>query len=233
MHEVVLDTETTGLNARGGDRIIEIGCVKLVDRVANGEFYHTYINPECSISPQSFAIHGISTDFLRDKPLFHEIVYDFLAAIKDAKLIIHNASFDLNFLNVELANVGMEPIVRDRVIDTLTLAQQKYYGKQNSLNALCKRYGINITRRTKHGALLDAELLSEVYVRLLKGRQETLALSGNYQQHILSQNGDLNRHLGQAKLPPKEAVTAEEAIKHTEFISRLGPKAVWKYYLNH
>ena len=178
MREIVLDTETTGLDAKNGDRLIELGCVEILNRIPTGNEFHRFICPEDKeVHPEAFNIHGISTEFLRDKPVFLAVVDDFLAFIGDAPLVIHNASFDIGFINMELERVRRPAIPRDRMVDTLEIARRKHPAGPNSLDALCKRYGIDNSKRTKHGALMDSLLLAGVYVELLGERQTTLELS--------------------------------------------------------
>ena len=176
MREIVLDTETTGLDPARGDRIVEIGCVEIVNRFLTGRIFHRYINPERNMPAEAFAVHGLSEAFLADKPVFKAIVDEFLDFIGDAPLVAHNASFDANFINHELKRLGKEPVAPARVIDTLQIARRRHPGQQNSLDALCARYGIDNSRRTKHGALLDAEILAEVYAELSGGKQSSLSL---------------------------------------------------------
>lgn len=177
MREIVMDTETTGLNANGGDRLVEIACVELNNFIPSGRVWHEYINPERDVPREAFAVHGLSTQFLATKPLFSSVVQDFLNFIGDATLVFHNASFDIGFINMELGRLGLTPIPWEQVVDTLALARRKHPGGPNSLDALCKRYSIDNSARTKHGALLDAELLAEVYLQLVGGHQPTLDLS--------------------------------------------------------
>ena len=174
MREIVLDTETTGVEANGGDRIVEIGCVELVNHCPSGRSFHCYINPERPMSEGAFAVHGLSDAFLSDKPVFAGVADAFEAFIGDARLVIHNAAFDIGFLNMELKRIGRGPIEQIRVVDTLSMARRKHPGASNSLDALCQRYGIDNSRRTKHGALLDAEILAEVYIELIGGKQTSL-----------------------------------------------------------
>ncbi len=177
MRQIVLDTETTGLNARLGDRIIEIGCVELVDRRLTGNHFHRYVNPEREIEEGALKVHGITTEFLQDKPRFAQIAADFLEYVRGAELVIHNAAFDVEFLNEELKRLGLASIetVVAGVVDTLRTARDLHPGKKNSLDALCERYAIDNAHRTLHGALLDAELLADVYLAMTRG-QETLAI---------------------------------------------------------
>src|ERR1700738_2072082 len=174
MREIVLDTETTGLDPANGHRIVEIGCVELLNAIPTGETFHAYIDPGRDMPEEAFRVHGISAEFLAGKPVFANVVTDFLKFAGAAKIVAHNAEFDMRFLNAELALLGIAPIASDRVIDTLALARRKYPGAANSLDALCERYGIDTSRRTKHGALLDAGILAEVYAELTGGRQATL-----------------------------------------------------------
>src|SRR5712671_2993472 len=174
MREIVLDTETTGLDPIRGDRLVEIGCIELLNRIPSGQTFHCYLNPQRDMPAEAFAVHGLSAEFLADKPLFAHVVEEFLAFVADAPLVIHNAGFDIGFINAELDRCGQTAIARDRLVDTLMLARRKYVGVRNSLDDLCTRFGINNSRRTKHGALLDAELLAEVYLELIEARQAQL-----------------------------------------------------------
>ncbi|MEY4679215.1 MAG: DNA polymerase III subunit epsilon [Alphaproteobacteria bacterium] len=176
MREIVLDTETTGLDPRAGHRIIEIGCVELVNHMPSGRHFHHYIDPERDIPAEAVAVHGITADKLKGKPVFAEIAGEFVDFIADATLVIHNAEFDVGFLNAELGNLGFPPISRGRVVDTLTMTRRKLPGQAASLDALCQRFGIDNSKRTFHGALLDAELLAEVYLELIGGRQASIDL---------------------------------------------------------
>lgn len=167
MREIVLDTETTGLDPLRGDRLVEIGCVEIFNRMPTGQTFHVYINPERDMPAEAFAVHGLSAEFLSTKPLFHEVVDAFLEFIGDAPLVIHNASFDISFINAELDRIKRAAIPRERLVDTLLLARRKHPGVSNRLDDLCSRYAIDNSHRTKHGALLDPELLAEVYVDLV------------------------------------------------------------------
>ncbi|MEX2201240.1 MAG: DNA polymerase III subunit epsilon [Dongiaceae bacterium] len=178
MREVILDTETTGLDPRNGDRIIEIACIELLNHLPTGRTWQAYVNPEREVSVAALDVHGITDSFLRDKPVFAEIVADFLEFIGDAPLVIHNAEFDLGFLNAELGRLGFPPLPASRGKDTVALARRKFPGSPASLDALCKRFNIDNSARTKHGALLDAELLADVYLELVGGRQAGLELAG-------------------------------------------------------
>ncbi len=182
--EIVLDTETTGLDPFSGHRVAEIGCVELIDGLRTGAFFHTYLNPERDMPPEAFRVHGLSTQFLSNQPVFAEKVDDFLEFIADSTLVIHNATFDMKFVNFELDRLGFPVITMDRTIDTVLIARKKFPGSPASLDALCKRFDIDLSGRTKHGALLDAELLAEVYLDLLGGRQAMFALDANNQQAV-------------------------------------------------
>ena len=177
MREIVFDTETTGLSFAGGDRLVEIGCVELVNRVTTGRTFHAYINPERAMPVEAFKVHGLSDAFLSDKPLFHDVVEDLLDFLGDSPMVAHNASFDFGFLNGELTRCGRPICAHDRMVDTLVIARTRHPGAKHSLDALCARYGIDLSARTLHGALLDAQLLAQVYVELTGGRQITMGLS--------------------------------------------------------
>ena len=177
MREIVLDTETTGLDPAGGDRIVEIGGVELVNHMPTGRSFHAYINPERDMPAEAFAVHGLSAEFLSDKPKFREVAPDFLAFVGDATLVIHNASFDMKFLNAELGWIEAETLPWSRAVDTLDIARRRFPGALNSLDALCRRFGVDNSGREKHGALLDSELLAEVYLELMGGRQPDLTLT--------------------------------------------------------
>ena len=178
MREIIFDTETTGLDPKTGDRLVEIGCIEMVNRVPTGETFHCYFNPDRDMPAAAEAVHGLSIAFLSDKPRFHEKAADFLEFIgEEAKLVAHNAGFDFGFVNSELEMCGLPPLSRDRMVDTVALARARHPGAKNSLDALCTRYGIDRSHRTKHGALLDAELLAQVYVELTGGRQIGLSLA--------------------------------------------------------
>ena len=218
MREIVLDTETTGLDPLRGDRIVEIGCVELVNHVASGKIFQSYINPERDMPEGAFRIHGLSTQFLADKPVFAAVADDFLSFVAEDRLVIHNAGFDLGFLNAELEKLGKPAFLPVRAIDTVSLARRKYPGTPASLDALCRRFEIDNSERTKHGALLDAELLAEVYLELLGGRQAALALPTG-QAGQPDETGEA--HNNDAKTPrPHEPSTGEKAA-HAAFIATL------------
>lgn len=226
MREIILDTETTGLDPARGDRVVEIGAVELMNHVPTGRTFHVYVNPERDMPAEAEAVHGLSTAFLSDKPKFAHIVDEFLAFVGDAVLVIHNASFDVGFLNAELSYAGKAGLLAERVIDTLHLARQKHPAGPNSLDALCRRYGIDNTRRTKHGALLDSELLAEVYLELIGGRQTALSLT-MVQAERRQFTGAASVAMARPRpLPPR--VTDMERGRHAAFVEALGPSAVWK-----
>lgn len=229
MREIVLDTETTGLNPRGGDRLIEIGCVELVNRYPTGREYHVFINPERDVPAEAQAVHGITSEFLLDKPLFVAVADEFLAFLGDANLIIHNASFDIGFLNFELERVGKSQLSMDRVVDTLALARRKHPSGPNSLDALCKRYGVDNTKRVKHGALMDSVLLAEVYLELLGERQGALILGTDIAVVAASASRTLRARPRPVPLPPR--LTAEDEAAHAAFIATLGATAIWLQYV--
>lgn len=228
MREIVLDTETTGLEAFQGDRLVEIGCVELIDRFPTGRTFHCYINPERGMPEAAFAVHGLSDEFLKDKPVFAEIADDFVDFIGDATLIIHNAVFDINFLNAELERIGRSPIGRERVTDTLLLARRKHPAGPNRLDDLCARYGIDNSKRVKHGALLDAEILAEVFIELIGARQTQLGLiAAEAAAHAAVAVATAARRPS----PWQPRLSPEEREAHRTFIATLGANAIWLQYL--
>ena len=229
MREIVLDTETTGLDPLRGDRLVEVGCIELFNRMPTGVTFHRYFNPEREMSAEAFAVHGLSTEFLADKPFFAEAVEEFLAFIGDAPLVIHNASFDVSFINAELDRLKRPLILRERLIDTLLLARRKHPGVSNRLDDLCSRYAIDNSRRTKHGALLDAELLAEVYVDLIGARQSQLILASETRAVGLDGSGETLRRQRAVALAPR--ITDAEREAHRAFIATLGDKPIWNDYL--
>lgn len=235
MREIVLDTETTGFDPETGDRIVEIGAIELHNHLPTGRTFHVYINPERAMPQEAFEVHGLGDDFLRDKPKFAEIAQDFVDFVgADGQLVIHNASFDMKFLNAELRKVGLPLLPNSRATDTLDIARRKFPGAQNSLDALCRRYRIDNSNRTLHGALLDSELLAEVYLALLGGRQPGLVLESAGAGGTDSGSG----RLGQGNATPRaprprpliSRITATEAGAHAVFIGNIGEKAVWTRY---
>jgi DNA polymerase III subunit epsilon len=229
MREIVLDTETTGLDPLRGDRLVEVGCIELFNRMPTGVTFHRYFNPEREMSAEAFAVHGLSTEFLADKPFFREVVEEFLAFIGDSPLVIHNASFDVSFINAELDRLKRPPVLRERLVDTLLLARRKHPGVSNRLDDLCSRYAIDNSRRTKHGALLDAELLAEVYVDLIGARQSQLILASESRAIRLDGSGETLRR--QRTVPLAVRITVEEREAHRAFIATLGDKPIWNDYL--
>ena len=224
MREIILDTETTGLEPAKGHRIVEIGAIELINHLPTGQTYHVHINPEREVPREAEAVHGLSTKFLSDKPVFATIAEAFLAFIADSVLIIHNASFDLGFLNAELGYLGKAPILPGRVIDTLMLARQKHPMGPNSLDALCKRYGVDNSRRAKHGALLDSELLAEVYIELIGGRQTALSLATSSGKPRATRQ----THITTRPRPLAPRLNDLERQSHAKLVEELGSAALWK-----
>ena len=229
MREIVLDTETTGLDPLNGDRLVEIGCIELVNRIPSGQTFHVYLNPERSMPAEAFEIHGLSDEFLKDKPRFAAVADEFIGFLGDAPLVIHNAGFDIGFLNAELERAGRPLIGRERLVDTLLLARRKHAGASNRLDDLCVRYAIDHSRRTKHGALLDAELLAEVYVELIGARQAQLVLSQTAAP-ILVPGAPIVIRERPAPLVPRISAADQEA--HRQFIASLGEAAIWRDYIS-
>lgn len=224
MREIVFDTETTGLDPRGGDRLVEIGCIELVNRVPTGEVYHAYFNPDRTMPAEAEAVHGLSDAFLADKPRFAEKVGELLDFLGDSPLVAHNAGFDFGFLNSELGQCGREAVCHSRMVDTVAIARRRHPGAKLSLDALCSRYGIDRSHRTKHGALLDAELLTQLYVELTGGRQIGLELAA---EPVLAGDAGGGAKFG-IKAPPRpvrpprpHAASADEIARHAAFIAKL------------
>jgi DNA polymerase-3 subunit epsilon len=229
MREIVLDTETTGLDPKTGDRIVEIGCIELINHIPSGRSFHRYLNPERAMSIDAQRVHGLDDAFLRDKPVFSVVVEELVEFLGDANLIAHNASFDVAFINAELARCGKGPLTDDRVIDTLMLARRKHPGSPASLDALMSRYQIDGSRRTLHGALLDAELLSEVYIELIGGRQAALVLGGEtVVSNTLAPQSTIA--IGPRTTPRRFNVSSEELAAHAAVLAKLGEKAIWRQY---
>ena len=221
MLEIILDTETTGLSFNT-DKIIEIACIELENQIPTKNKFHVFINPNMDISDGAYQTHGISRDFLRDKPVFKDIAKEFLNFIKDSKLVIHNADFDLAFLNKELQELDLEPLSKDRVVDTLFLARQKFPGSQASLDALCKRFKINISEREKHSALVDCNLLTEVYIELLEKKEPLLDLQPSQADiNDLDSSKTINTNRKKIIVP----ITEEERNLHKEFLRVHVPKS--------
>ncbi|MEM1075982.1 MAG: DNA polymerase III subunit epsilon [Pseudomonadota bacterium] len=225
MREVVLDTETTGFDPETGDRIVEIGAVELSGHVPTGRTYHQYINPERSMPEEAFEVHGLGDDFLRDKPKFAEVGQAFLEFIGDAKLVIHNAAFDIKFLNAELKWMGMPQIPWEQAVDTLAIARKRFPGSPASLDALCRRFNIDNSARTLHGALLDSEILAEVYLELIGGRQPDFALSAT--TSASDENAADGWTPGPRPTPLAPRITEQEAAAHADFVAKLGEDALW------
>lgn len=230
MREIVLDTETTGLDPYQGHRLVEIGCIELLNRIPSGQTFHCYVNPERDVPAEAFAVHGISTEQLKDKPLFAEIADDLLAFIGEAPLVAHNAMFDLGFLNAELERAGKGQVGRERLVDTLLLARRRHPGASNRLDDLCVRYGIDNSRRTKHGALLDAELLAEVYLELIGARQATLSLIDTGVASAGTRTRVTVVHTRTIVLAPR--LSDDELTAHAAFVATLGEGAIWREYAN-
>jgi DNA polymerase-3 subunit epsilon len=227
MREIVLDTETTGLDPNDGHRLVEIGGIELYNCIPTGQVFHRYIDPQRDIPQSAYEVHGLSREFLTGKPLFEHVVEEFLSFVGDAKLVIHNAEFDMRFLNAELQRAGRSAFAFNRALDTLALARRRHPGLSNSLDALCVRYGIDNSRRTKHGALLDAEILAEVYAELNGGRQAALVLA----------TGDIDVDrpdiivVRQRSQPLESRISADEISRHSRFVGGLGKNALWLSYI--
>jgi DNA polymerase III subunit epsilon len=230
MREIVLDTETTGTDPGAGDRIIEIGCVELVNQFPTGRTFHAYVNPQRAVSHGAFNVHGLSEAFLADKPVFAAVADPLLEFVGDGRLVIHNAAFDIAFLNAEFARTGHPPLDMMRVVDTLTLARRRHPGAPNNLDALCARYGIDNSRRTKHGALLDAEILSEVYIELIGGKQADLGLT-LHPVPASAATGAIHIVAPRSRLPVSR-LTDLEREAHLAFIATLGENAIWRSYVS-
>ncbi len=229
MREIVLDTETTGLDPNKGDRLVEIGCVELLNRIPTGQTFHAYINPDRDVPAEAFAVHGLSAEFLRGHKRFRDVCDEFMAFIgDDTPLVIHNAEFDHKFLCAELKMLKRALIGRERLVDTLALARRKHTAGPYSLDAMCARYGIDNSRRTKHGALLDAEILAEVYLELLGGRQATLGLAETVAKRVVGVDGIVVRKERSVPLAPRVSAADREA--HRAFVATLGPDAIWQKY---
>ncbi len=225
MREIVLDTETTGVDPLSGHRVVEIGCVELHRGIPTGENFHTYLNPERDMPDEAFRIHGLSGEFLKTKPVFAEVVDKFIEFIADSQLVIHNASFDMRFINAELERVGFAPLPMSRALDTVMVARKKFPGSPASLDALCRRFNIDLSARTKHGALLDAELLAEVYLELLGGRQSTLGLDSSATVNVqVIQQAEKQTQVLEARNFP---VSEEELAAHAELIRKI-KNPIWE-----
>jgi len=222
MREIVLDTETTGLDPHSGHRIVEIGCVELVNHMPTGETYHQYINPERDVPEEAFRIHGLSASFLKDFPVFGDVASSFSAFLGDAKLIIHNAAFDMGFINAEFSKVDVEPIDLDRATDTVAMARRKFPGARANLDALCQRFDIDNSNRELHGALLDARLLADVYLELIGGRQPGLILKEDKQKTGVESESSARPY----REPRPHTASDEELVAHKAFVDQL-EDAIW------
>ncbi len=227
MREIVMDTETTGFEPDQGDRLVEIGGVELLNHVPTGNTFHVYINPEREVPEEAFKVHGLNLEFLSDKPLFRDVAQDFLDFIQDSRLIIHNASFDMKFLNAELGWLNMPRIPMEQALDTLAIARKKYPGSPASLDALCRRFGIDNTSRTLHGALLDSEILAEVYLELVGGRQPGLVLDRSSGTSGVEEEAAAWRPRPRP-VPLPSRLTEEERAAHAAFVDKMGDGALWK-----
>ena len=225
MREIVLDTETTGFEPSEGHRIVEIGAVELVNHMPTGKTFHQYINPERPMPKEAFEVHGLGDDFLRDKPVFKAVGRAFLDFVGDAQLIIHNAAFDMKFLNFELDRMGLPKLPMTQATDTVAMARTKYPGAPASLDALCRRFGVDNSGREKHGALLDSELLAEVYLELIGGRQPDFALASAAPTSGPRQTA--SGRVAPRPSPLQPLITAEEEAAHQAFVAKLGEAAVW------
>jgi DNA polymerase-3 subunit epsilon len=226
MREIVLDTETTGLDPASGHRLVEIAGIEIVNFIPTGRHYHTYINPARDMPEDAFRVHGLSAEFLAGHMLFEAIVDEFLGFVEGAKLVIHNAEFDMRFINHELARASRPAISMEGVIDTLALARRKHPGMSNSLDALCQRYRIDSSKRVKHGALIDAEILAEVYAELLGGRQTSLGLGTS----VVAMRRQASTETRQRLEPLPEVLTEADLAAHAAFVASLGPSALWLTY---
>jgi DNA polymerase-3 subunit epsilon len=229
MREIVFDTETTGLDPFQGDRMVEIGCIELVNRFPTGKTFHCYFNPERDMPESAFRIHGLNIEFLKDKSLFADKADELIAFLGDDQLIAHNAMFDLGFLNAELERVGRAAVSRERIVDTLLLARRRHPGGANRLDDLCVRYSIDNSRRTKHGALLDAELLAEIYIELIGARQAQLGLAQTAAPTQVA--GDVAA-LRARPAPLAARLSEEQRTAHRRFIAGLGENAIWRDYVS-
>jgi len=225
MREIVFDTETTGLDPSRGDRMVELGCIEIVNRVPTGRTFHAYFNPDREMPAEAEAVHGLSDAFLADKPRFAESVEQFLEFIEDSPLVAHNAGFDFGFLNAELAICGLDPVGNERMVDTLAIAKRRHPGAKLSLDALCTRYGIDRSHRTRHGALLDAELLAQVYVELTGGRQIGLELAADVAENAV-ETVRIVKPVGEFRPPRPHRASAAELDRHREFVGKIATP-VW------
>jgi DNA polymerase III subunit epsilon len=227
MREIVLDTETTGFDPQGGDRIVEIGAVELYNHMPTGEVYHVYINPERLMPQEAYEVHGLGDDFLRDKPVFSKIAQTFVDFIGGDKMVIHNAAFDMKFLNYELGLLGIAEMPYAQAIDTLEIARRKFPGSPASLDALCRRFGVDNSAREKHGALLDSEILAEVYLQLIGGQQPGFELAAEARGARSQVRSDEEWRAKPRTTPLSSRLTEEEKTAHAAFVEKLGEDSVW------
>jgi len=227
MREIVWDTETTGFDPNAGDRLVEIGAIELNQHIPTGRVYHQYINPERDMPEGAFEVHGLSIEFLKDYPVFAKVGQEFLDFVGDATLIAHNASFDMRFINAELGWAGLQTIPANRALDTLEIARKKFPGAQNSLDALCRRFGVDNSAREKHGALLDSEILAEVYLELIGGRQPDFSLNVVGGSDVKGSTQDA--WVAKPRPNPLTSLrTTAETEAHDAFVQKLGDDALWK-----
>lgn len=229
MREIIFDTETTGLSPAGGDRLVEIGCIEMIGRVETGRTFHAYFNPDRFMPSEAEAVHGLSDVFLSDKPRFAERAEELLEFIADSPLVAHNASFDFGFLNNELTLCGRESVAMDRMVDTLVMARAKHPGAKHSLDALCTRFGVDRTQRVKHGALLDAQLLAQVYIELTGGRQIGLGLSSVQSRAVTQERASAPSETRVLREPRPHSATAEEIERHRQFVGKIA-NTLWEPY---
>lgn len=228
MREIALDTETTGLDPKSGHRVVEIGCVELINHISTGQTYHVYLNPERPMPDEAFRVHGLSDEFLSDKALFADVADEFLAFLGDARLIIHNAAFDMGFINAELIRSGRPALAMDRTLDTVQLARQKFPGSQANLDALCRRFNIDLGGRDLHGALIDAQLLADVYLELVGGRQTALGLAEEVPGTLSEPRAAAPDGTAQRRREPRpHAPTEAELARFNAFIDRLN-EPIWR-----
>lgn len=225
MREIVLDTETTGFDPDTGDRIVEIGAVELWNHMPTGETFHEYINPQRSMPEEAFKVHGLGDEFLRDKPLFADVAQKFLDFVRSDTLVIHNAPFDMRFLNAELKWAGLTLLPMEQALDTVVMARRKFPGSPASLDALCRRFNIDNSNRTLHGALLDSEILAEVYLELIGGKQPSLVLAQAQEKQETQVSSNWQAYRRKTKL--QSLLSDEENAAHAEFVEKLGPESIW------
>ncbi len=227
MREIILDTETTGMEPGEGHRLVEIGCLELENHLPTGRSFHSYLNPQRDVPPDAARVHGLTTEFLKDKPLFTEKVEEFIAFIGDAVLVIHNAEFDMKFINAELKAAGFKTLTMSRVVDTLPMARQKFPGQPANLDALCRRFKVDNSGRKFHGALLDAELLSEVYLELMGGRQHGLGLAS---EAAVVGSAQLNAKIRRQKRPYRSFPASNDEVKaHDDFVGKI-KNSLWSVF---